>query len=169
MIDNISRKTFLSVLAAIPAVSITAPQPSNALHLDVDVDFKVRSMIDADYIEEINNSCDGWVTWAGIESGETAVVNEFGYLSCLDDLLDSRAVGHLTVILVFVGGTIAGKLIAKVIEDRIVEVTGADLTTWGQIAARKIMNQPVPAGNAVYLSCDIYPPHSGEYHRCMGS
>lgn len=124
-------------------------------------------MTSAEYIESVNESGNGWVTWSLNDDGKVIVADEF-------DILDSGASmlainPAIVYIAVWVGSKIAGKVIAHVVDGIIRDVTGADMTTWGRIAASQLLNRGVPSGKAIYLSCDIYPRYSGEYHRCMSS
>lgn len=161
----ISRRLFISSFILMPVLLTVSPP--NSFGIENNDEIEVRLMTTEEYIKSVNDSGDGWVTWSLTTNNEVVVVDR---LDTIDLQVNELALNPILIsIAVWVGGRIVGKVLAHVVDGVIQKVTGADTTTWGIIAARQLLNRGVPAGRAVYLPCSIYPPHSGEYHRCMNA
>lgn len=57
----------------------------------------------------------------------------------------------------------------KFLNGVIIEVTGNSASGWFEYAKTRLLGKPAPPNNRLVLPCSVYPPHSGEYHRCMNA
>lgn len=121
-----------------------------------------------EYIREKNAEDTVWATYELDGSGKPVEISHTYTLNAL--YLDAIGPRSATVsIAVFVGNAIAGYVIGTVVDGIITAVTGQSGAAWVAYAVQKLVNHSVPANKAVYLSCDIYPPHSMEYIRCSNA
>lgn len=159
----ISRKSFIASAMALCTLA-ASPKQSEAKLLDVEFSSP------KEYIEAINASGTGWTTYALDDTGEMYVVAQFKYLSPESpDAVERGAKEWLVKIAVYIGKALRGYIESVVIEGTIKRITGHSGDYWVSYAAKQLLGQPVPSGNAYRLPCSVYPPHSGEYIRCVNS
>lgn len=161
---TIKRRSFLTAAALIPLAMTTRPARLYADGLGV-----VLGQGDAlEYIREENAKGTLWVTYELDGSGEPVEVSHTDMLNSLYlDAVEPRSAS--VSISVIVGNAIAGYVVGVVVDGIIIRVTGQSGAAWVAYAVGKLLNHPVPPNKAVYLSCDIYPPHSMEYIRCSNA
>lgn len=121
-----------------------------------------------EYIRGENAKGTIWATYELDSSGEPVEIFHTNAVDALYlDAIEPRSAA--VSIAVFVGNAVAGYVIGTVVDGIITAVTGQSGAAWVAYAVTKLVNRPVPANKAIYLSCDIYPPHSMEYIRCSNA
>lgn len=121
-----------------------------------------------EYIRGENAKGTIWATYELDSSGEPVEIFHTNAVDALYlDAIEPRSAA--VSIAVFVGNAVAGYVIGTVVDGIITAVTGQSGAAWVAYAVTKLVNRPVPVNKAIYLSCDIYPPHSMEYIRCSNA
>lgn len=122
-----------------------------------------------EFVEAVDDAGIGWRVLALDGDGTLTIVEECERYPS-EHLVEDRAAGVIVVkITVFIGKVAVKTLACKVLAGVIIEVVATAVDAIYNIVKPKLLGKPVPPNNRLVLPCSIYPPHSGEYHRCMGS
>lgn len=121
-----------------------------------------------DFFQSVDEAGLGWVSLALDENGNLTIVEEY---DSYDDIpLNQGARSPLLIkVLLIIGRTVVLTLMCKFLNGVIIEVTGNSASGWFEYAKTRLLGKPAPPNNRLVLPCSVYPPHSGEYHRCMNA
>lgn len=121
-----------------------------------------------EYFEAVDEAKMGWISLALDEDDNLTIVERY---DSHDDIPVEPAAAGITVgtVIMMVGSTVVLTLTCKFLDGVIIEVTGNSASGWFEYAKTRLLGKPAPPNNRLVLPCSVYPPHSGEYHRCMNS
>lgn len=161
--DMLSRRSFLAISSLVASSIALKPKKAKALQ-----DPSLVSLSAIRYIQQENRDGEGWVTMVLNDAGDIVEVERFDYLS-LDNVGGAPRSGVAVSIAVYVGTALAGYVIGTVVDGIIISATGQSGAVWVSQAINRLVGRPVPASRSIRLSCDVYPPNSMEYIRCIRS
>lgn len=158
--SNIVQRLLTGVIALV-LVTTSIPVP-NAFASTSSQTISIKS-----YIEKVNREGNGWVTYNFDKDGTMVSIETIDELEpSTEHSLSKSARGIAVTIAVYVGSAVVGYVICSVIDGVIISVSGQSGAAWVATAISRLKGRPVPAGKRIYLSCNVYPPHSMEYIRC---
>ena len=110
----------------------------------------------------------GWVSLALDEDDSLTIVEKY---DSYDEIPTESMVAGVAVgkVLLIIGKTVVLTLVCKFLDGIIIEVTGNSASGWFGYAKDRLLGKSAPPNNRLVLPCTVYPPHSGEYHRCMNA
>lgn len=174
-VASVSRRAFLA--SALGACAITT-LPTTVLGKSPE---KVDGLAQVDltsatsFCNSIDGAGIGWHRFTLNDHGDCCLIGSYRThqlaTECASADMETKGiVSKILDILVRVGTKVIGyiKVLVKKAGPWIVEEvisTGAHYLL--QLAAKNMLGKPYVS--TYTFSCDIYPPHSGEYHRCMSS
>lgn len=161
--DMLSRGSFLAISSLVASSIVLGPKRTEALQ-----DPSLVSLSAIRYVQQENRNGEGWVTMALNDEGDIVEIERFDYLS-IDNVGGEARGGVAVSIAVYVGTALAGYVIGTVVDGIIITATGQSGAAWVSQAINRLVGRPVPASRSIRLSCDVYPPNSMEYIRCIRS
>lgn len=158
----ITRRSFITMMS-VAAGAVALPQKATALQRATLVTTEARQ-----YIAEKNANGTEWVTMALDEQGALEEIARYDKLS-EENLRGPARAGVAVSIAVYVGSALAGYVIGTVVDGIVISATGQSGAAWVSQAINRLVGRPVPPSRSIRLSCNVYPPNSMEYIRCMRS